>query len=60
MSSPTAVSSVSSAAATDAAEAAVEAITGAVTQETTFSLALTQDQKDIRDWVHGSSCYPST
>ncbi|HEV2973502.1 MAG TPA: hypothetical protein VGX69_00720, partial [Solirubrobacteraceae bacterium] len=22
-------------------------------QEPSFSLALTQDQKDIRDWVHG-------
>ncbi len=51
--SPSAVSSAPSTAATDAAEAAVEAITGAATQDTTFSLALTQDQKDIRDWVHG-------
>src|SRR6201994_3218614 len=38
---------------TDAAEAAVEAIAGAAGQEVTFSLALSQDQKDIRDWVHG-------
>ena len=38
---------------TEAAEAAVEAITGAANQEATFSLALSQDQKDIRDWVHG-------
>jgi acyl-CoA dehydrogenase len=37
----------------EAAEAAVEAITGAANQEVTFSLELTQDQKDIRDWVHG-------
>jgi acyl-CoA dehydrogenase len=37
----------------DAAEAAVEAITGAANQDVTFSLELTQDQKDIRDWVHG-------
>ena len=37
----------------EAAEAAVAAITGAANQEVTFSLALTQDQKDIRDWVHG-------
>ena len=36
-----------------AADAAVEAITDAAGQEVTFSLALTQDQKDIRDWVHG-------
>jgi acyl-CoA dehydrogenase len=39
--------------ASDAAEAAVEAIKGAAGQNVTFSLALTQDQKDIRDWVHG-------
>ena len=38
---------------TEAAEAAVEAITGAAGQDATFSLALSQDQKDIRDWVHG-------
>ena len=37
----------------EAAEAAVAAITSAANQEVTFSLALTQDQKDIRDWVHG-------
>ena len=30
-----------------------QAITGAAGQEVSFSLALTQDQKDIRDWVHG-------
>jgi alkylation response protein AidB-like acyl-CoA dehydrogenase len=36
-----------------AAEAAVQAIAGAASQETSFSLALSQDQKDIRDWVHG-------
>jgi acyl-CoA dehydrogenase len=45
---PTAVSP-----AADAADAAVAAITGAANQDVTFSLALTQDQKDIRDWVHG-------
>src|SRR6202165_334181 len=39
--------------ATDAAEAAVEAIASAAGQDTTFSLALNQDQKDIREWVHG-------
>ena len=36
-----------------AAEAAVEAIAGAAGQDVAFSLALSQDQKDIRDWVHG-------
>jgi acyl-CoA dehydrogenase len=39
--------------ATEAAEAAVEAITSAAGKDATFSMALTQDQKDIRDWVHG-------
>src|SRR5437660_7492024 len=39
--------------AADAAEAAVEAITSAAGQDTSSSLQLTQDQKDIRDWVHG-------
>jgi acyl-CoA dehydrogenase len=34
-------------------EAAVEAIASSSNQEAAFSLALTQDQKDIRDWVHG-------
>jgi acyl-CoA dehydrogenase len=43
----------STAEAGQAADAAVEAITNAAGQEVTFSLALTQDQKDIRDWVHG-------
>jgi acyl-CoA dehydrogenase len=37
--------------ATEAAEAAVEAIENAA--EPGFSLELNQDQKDIRDWVHG-------
>jgi len=50
---PTAASPDSSATAASAAEAAVEAIAGAAGQEVTFSLALTQDQKDVRDWVHG-------
>jgi acyl-CoA dehydrogenase len=36
-----------------AAEAAVEAISAAANQDVTFSLELTLDQKDIRDWVHG-------
>src|SRR5271154_6343681 len=51
--SSTAVSVDSSATAASAAEAAVEAIAGAAGQEVTFSLALTQDQVDVRDWVHG-------
>src|ERR1700757_1018716 len=37
----------------EAADAAVEAISNAAGQEVAFSLALTQDQKDIREWVHG-------
>jgi acyl-CoA dehydrogenase len=37
----------------DAAEAAVEAIASSAHQEGAFSLALSQDQKDIREWVHG-------
>jgi len=36
-----------------AAEVAVEAIAQAASQEVSFSLALSQEQKDIRDWVHG-------
>jgi acyl-CoA dehydrogenase len=38
---------------TAAADAVVEAITEKTSQETGFSMHLTQDQKDIRDWVHG-------
>ncbi|HTU78847.1 MAG TPA: acyl-CoA dehydrogenase family protein [Solirubrobacteraceae bacterium] len=38
--------------ATEAGDAA-PAAGAAAEQEATFSLALTQDQKDIRDWVHG-------
>jgi acyl-CoA dehydrogenase len=41
-----------SAEAVEAAEAAVEAIENAE-QTSGFSLALNQDQKDVRDWVHG-------
>ncbi len=52
MSAP-ATSSVASANATETAEAAVEAIQSSAGQEASFSLELTQDQKDIRDWVHG-------
>jgi acyl-CoA dehydrogenase len=45
--------SSSTVSSTEAADAAVEAISNAAAQEATFSLALTQDQKDLRDWVHG-------
>ena len=38
---------------TEAAEAAVEAITSAANREASFSMALNQDQKDVREWVHG-------
>jgi acyl-CoA dehydrogenase len=39
--------------AVEAADAAVAAIVSSANQDATFSLALSQDQKDIRDWVHG-------
>ncbi|HEY1687728.1 MAG TPA: acyl-CoA dehydrogenase family protein [Solirubrobacteraceae bacterium] len=53
MSSPT--STVSPAEAEAAAEAAVEAVVAKPESEETpaFSMQLSQDQKDIRDWVHG-------
>ena len=53
MSAPPTTSSDVTPTVADAAEAAVAASAGAAGQEVTFSLALTQDQKDIRDWVHG-------
>ena len=54
MSATPAVASPERTTTTEAAEAAVEAITnGSANQEASFSMALTQDQKDIRDWVHG-------
>ena len=40
-------------AVTETAEAAVEAIASATSNAVDFSLALNQDQKDVRDWVHG-------
>jgi acyl-CoA dehydrogenase len=46
---PSAVSPAPNAAGGEAAEATA----AAAGQEVTFSLELTQDQKDIRDWVHG-------
>src|SRR6266550_156818 len=36
-----------------AADVALQAISEAVNQDMSFSLELSQDQKDIRDWVHG-------
>ena len=36
-----------------AAGAALDAVMGSPSQEAVFSLHLSQDQKDIRDWVHG-------
>jgi acyl-CoA dehydrogenase len=51
MSAPAASTATST--GTEAAEAAVEAITGSANQDVVFSLELTQDQKDIRDWVRG-------
>ncbi len=52
--SPSAVSSTPSAAPSSAdAAAAVEASGDGGQPEIVFSLELTQDQKDIRDWVHG-------
>src|SRR5271154_7098450 len=37
----------------DDVQAAVEEIADSAEQDATFSLHLSQDQKDIRDWVHG-------
>jgi len=51
--SASAASSVTNAKTSEEAEAAVDAIVDAAGQDTTFSLELSQDQKDIRDWVHG-------
>src|SRR2546430_13640503 len=48
-----AAASTSSSADAEAVEATVDAIAGAAKAEIAFSMALTQDQKDIRDWVHG-------
>jgi len=36
-----------------AAEAVIASVTEPCTNEGAFSLALSQDQRDIRDWVHG-------
>src|ERR1700733_10621200 len=40
-------------AATGAPAPAAEAIASSAGQDVSFSLALSDDQKDIRDWVHG-------
>jgi acyl-CoA dehydrogenase len=54
MSAPSTSAAASApATATEAAEAAVEAIASAAGQEASFSLQLSQDQKDVREWVHG-------
>src|SRR5271165_4738083 len=38
---------------TETAADALDAITGSAGQHATFSLALSQEQRDIRQWVHG-------
>jgi acyl-CoA dehydrogenase len=53
---PASTSSVApstAAGAGEAAEAAAEAIAGSAGQEVAFSLQLSQEQRDIRDWVRG-------
>jgi acyl-CoA dehydrogenase len=49
--SSTAVTESASTGQDEAVKAAVDAL--AAGQQSSFSLELTQDQKDIRDWVHG-------
>ncbi|MHB8235300.1 MAG: acyl-CoA dehydrogenase family protein, partial [Solirubrobacteraceae bacterium] len=44
---------IATTAASATADAALQAISGAAAQDVSFSLELSQDQKDIRDWVHG-------
>jgi acyl-CoA dehydrogenase len=46
-------SSVASPKVTESGDAAVEAIEASADKEASFSIRLTQDQRDIRDWVHG-------
>src|SRR5262249_52505462 len=41
----------------EAAEAAAEAIAGSANQEVAFSLQLSQEQRDIRDWVRGFAAH---
>jgi acyl-CoA dehydrogenase len=50
---PSATSAAQTSGGGGSADAAVEAIAAAAGQEVEFSLKLSQDQKDIRDWVHG-------
>src|SRR5712691_2332093 len=50
---PKATEAAGASEAAEAAEAAVEAIASSANQDATFSMQLSQDQKDIRDWVHG-------
>src|SRR5271165_218258 len=47
------MSATDAATAVEPAAVALAALTGPAKQEASFSLSLTQDQKDIRDWVHG-------
>ncbi|HMD55979.1 MAG TPA: acyl-CoA dehydrogenase family protein [Solirubrobacteraceae bacterium] len=49
---PAPSSAVPTAAPADASEA-IEVVAGSESRDVKFSLELTQDQKDIRDWVHG-------
>ena len=53
MSAPSASATSSTSVVPEDADDAVRAVTGAAGSEVKFSLELTQDQKDIRDWVHG-------
>jgi acyl-CoA dehydrogenase len=53
MSSTPTAQATANAEAAEAAEAAVEAIAGATAGQQGFSLELNQDQKDMREWVHG-------
>jgi acyl-CoA dehydrogenase len=50
---PAAASSTSSEPALADVQAAVEELAAPAQPQAAFSLALNQDQKDIRDWVHG-------
>ena len=50
---PPATTSPASPTTADAVQAAAEAVAAASSQEVPFSLKLSDDQKDVRDWVHG-------
>jgi len=51
--SASSASSVADPKAVEAAEAVAETIADATGPDAAFSMELTQDQKDIREWVHG-------